>query len=238
MRRLLPRRAIVVLAIGLLAATGCSDDAPSATGDTKDEAVALLTDAKKTLDETASVHVTIAGRDLPDGAQALQKADGVATHAPAFKGTLTVRTAGTSLEAQVIAVGNKVYAKPSFSPKFLEFSPAQLKALGAPDPALLLDPARGITSILPALADPAVKGESRQGSAVLTEVTGTIKGSTLTAIFPGAPADSAFPVTFKIDKSAKRLVTATISGPFYGEQTSSYDVTLDRYGETVEITKP
>jgi len=34
------------------------------------------------------------------------------------------------------------------------------------------------------------------------------------------------------------LVSATISGPFYQGATTSYDVTLDKYGEQVEITKP
>ncbi len=33
-------------------------------------------------------------------------------------------------------------------------------------------------------------------------------------------------------------MSATITGPFYDGATSSYDITLDKYGETVEITKP
>jgi lipoprotein LprG len=34
------------------------------------------------------------------------------------------------------------------------------------------------------------------------------------------------------------LLSATITGPFYADATSSYDITLDRYGEQVEITRP
>jgi len=82
------------------------------------------------------------------------------------------------------------------------------------------------------------KGETREGSKVLTEVTGSVQGKSLQGIFPKAPADQDFPSTFKIDKDTKQLVSATITGPFYSGATSSYDVTLDKYGEKVEITAP
>lgn len=230
------RAAIGVLALSLAGLTGCSDSKDGVAP--KDDPVALLTDVKKTLDEASSVHFVINGRDIPDGASALEKADGVATHAPAFKGKLTVRTRGTGVDADVVAVGGKVYAKLSFAPKHIELKPEQLKDLGAPDPAVLLDPQKGITSTLPTLKNATVKGETRDGAKVLTEITGAVEGKTLAGIFPGAPSDQEFPSTFKIDKSTKQLVAATITGPFYDGATSTYDVTLDKYGDQVEITKP
>jgi lipoprotein LprG len=180
----------------------------------------------------------LAGRDLPDSAQTLASGDGVATHAPAFKGKLTVRAAGSPIDAEVVAVGSKVYAKLPFTPKFIELPPSQLAGLGAPDPSILLDPAKGLTAVLPGLKDAAVKGDTRDGSKVLTEITGKVTGKSLQGIFPKAPADGEFPSTFKIDKDTKQLVSATITGPFYDGATSSYDITLDKYGEQVEITKP
>jgi lipoprotein LprG len=233
MKRLVALGAVLVLAL-----TGCTDSKNSGGTPKSDDAVTLLTDAKKTIDETASVHIVITGRDLPDSGQTLASGDGVATHAPAFKGKLTVRAAGAPIDAQVVAVGGKVYAKLPFSSKFIALPPSQLAGLGAPDPAVLLDPNKGLTSTLPTVKNPAVKGETRDGSKVLTEVTGSIQGKTLQGIFPKAPADQDFPSTFKIDKSTKQLVSATITGPFYDGATSSYDVTLDKYGEKVEITKP
>jgi lipoprotein LprG len=233
------KRWVALGAVLVLALTGCSGNKGSdGDGKTGDDPVALLTEAKKTIDEAASVHVVLAGRDLPDTAQALANGDGVATHAPAFKGKLTVRAAGSPIDADVVAVGSKVYAKLPFTPKFVELPPSQLAALGAPDPAILLDPAKGITSVLPTLKDPAIKGETREGAKVLTEITGSVQGKSLQGIFPKAPADTDFPSSFKIDKDTKQLVSATITGPFYDGATSSYDVTLDRYGEQVEITKP
>jgi len=236
MKRLLALGAVLVLALA-----GCSDDKKSSDGGSTqpgDDPVALLTAAKKTIDEAASVHIVLTGRDLPENAQTLNSGDGVATHAPAFKGKLTVRTAGSTIDAEVVAVGSKVYAKLPFTTNFTELPPAQLADLGAPDPAILLDPAKGLTAVLSTLKDPKIKGETRDGAKVLTEITGSVQGKSLQGIFPKAPADKDFPSTFKIDKDSKQLVSATITGPFYAGATSSYDVTLDKYGEQVEITKP
>ncbi|GAA3094877.1 hypothetical protein GCM10010530_19960 [Kribbella aluminosa] len=231
---------LALCVVVVLAVAGCSGkkDSGSGSSSTGTDAVALLTGAKKAIDDAASVHIVLTGRDLPAGAQALVSGDGVATHAPAFKGKLTVRTNGTPLDAEVVAVGSKVYAKVSFAPTFIELSPTQLAGLGAPDPAVLLDPTKGLTAVLPTLKDAKVKGQTRDGSKVLTEVTGSVAGKSLQGIFPKAPADKDFPSTFKIDKSTQQLVSATITGQFYAGTTSSYDVTLDKYGEKVEITKP
>jgi lipoprotein LprG len=233
------RRLVALAAVLVLSVTGCTSTKDS-VDDRKsgDDAVTLLTEAKKTLDETASVHLVLTGRDLPDTGQTLAKGDGVATHAPAFKGRLTVQAAGTPIDAEVVAVGGKVYAKLPFTPTFIVLPPSQLAGLGAPDPAILLDPRKGLTAALTTLKDPAVKGETRAGSKVLTEVTGAIQGRTLQGIFPAAPADQDFPSSFRIDKATKQLVSATITGPFYNGATSSYDVALDQYGERVEIKKP
>ena len=55
MKRLLALGAVLVLVL-----TGCSDDKKDADGQRRtdrDDPVALLTDAKKTIDEAASVHI-------------------------------------------------------------------------------------------------------------------------------------------------------------------------------------
>jgi lipoprotein LprG len=158
------KRVLALGAIVVLAVAGCTDKKESGGGgQSGGDAVALLTDAKKTIDEASSVHIVLTGRDLPDNAQTLASGDGVATHAPAFKGKLTVRSSGSPIDADVVAVGSKVYAKVSFAPAFIELTPSQLAGLGAPDPAVLLDPAKGLTAVLPGLKDPKVKGETREG---------------------------------------------------------------------------
>ncbi len=99
MKRLLALCAVLVIALA-----GCSDKKDSGGGDGQsgDDAVAMLTAAKKSIDDAASVHIVLTGRDLPDNAQTLASGDGVATHAPAFKGKLTVRSNGAPIDAQVV----------------------------------------------------------------------------------------------------------------------------------------
>jgi lipoprotein LprG len=104
MKKLLAFAAATVLAVSL---AGCSDDkADDTDGKKGDDPVALLTEVKKTIDEAASIHLVITGRDLPDTGQVLASGDGVATHAPAFKGKLTVRSSGSPIDAEVVAVGS------------------------------------------------------------------------------------------------------------------------------------
>jgi lipoprotein LprG len=233
------KRLVALSAVLVLALAGCSDKKDSGGGAAQsDDAAAQLTTAKKAIDDASSVHIVLTGRDLPDSAQTLASGDGVATHAPAFKGKLTIRTGGSPIDSEVVAVDKKVYAKLPFTGQFVELTPDQLTGFGAPDPAILLDPAKGLTSVLPALKNPQVKGDTRDGSKVLTEITGSVPGKSLQGIFPKAPADQDFPSSFKLDKDSKQLVSATISGPFYDGATSSYDVTFDKYGEQVTITKP
>ncbi|WP_405058594.1 LppX_LprAFG lipoprotein [Kribbella sp. NBC_01505] len=234
MKRLVALGAVLVVALA-----GCSDKKDSGGGaGQSNDAVTQLTAAKKAIDDASSVHIVLTGRDLPDSAQTLASGDGVATHAPAFKGKLTIRTGGAPIDSEVVAVDKKVYAKLPFTGKFVELTPDQLTGFGAPDPAVLLDPAKGLTSVLPALKNPVVKGDTRDGAKVLTEITGSVDGTTLQGIFPKAPAGQEFQSSFKLDKDSKQLVSATISGPFYDGATSSYDVTFDKYGEQVSITKP
>ena len=92
MKRLVALGAVLVLALA-----GCSDKKESGDGggQSGDDPVAMLTAAKKTIDEAASVHIVLTGRDLPETAQALASGDGVATHAPAFKGKPRSVVAGT-----------------------------------------------------------------------------------------------------------------------------------------------
>ena len=54
----------------------------------------------------------------------LLSAKGKGNHSPAFDGKVKVVTGGSSLDADVIAVEGKVYAKTSFAPVFLTIDPA------------------------------------------------------------------------------------------------------------------
>lgn len=227
-RMLLPLLGLALLAP--LAGCGGGSDADL----TPDKVLAL---AKKHLDQTSGVHVAISSTDVPKGVTTLQKADGVLTRAPAFKGTITVPVLGTTADIGIVAVGGRVYAKIPFTAGYQSVDPADY---GVPDPATLLDPDTGISSLLPATTG-VKKGESVRGGkdnkSVLTEYTGTVPGDAVDQVLPGAAGD--FHTTYTIDDH-QVLSKAVITGHFNGAKVAAntYTVTVDDYGTDEKITKP
>jgi lipoprotein LprG len=233
-----PLLASVAVAATLLltACTGDSDSSGS-SGSTKDTGALQdrLAAAKKTLDGAETIDISLATEKLPSGLTALRSAKGTGNHTPAFTGEVTVVTGGSSLEAEVIAVGGTVYAKTSFSPTFLTIDPASLKA---PDPASLLAPDGGITEILVETEDLAEGDKSRDGKDVLTSITGTLPGQVVAAIIPSADVAKNFDVTYRLDED-DQLKDARLTGPFYpGGADVTYQVTLKTSDEPVTIEAP
>ena len=230
------RRTIALLAGGfLLALTGCSDDdsAPVSDGKAPDEVMAL---AKKTLDETSGVRLTLRADQVPSGISALSAASGVGTHAPAFDGTLTVVIGSQPFEVPVIAVDGTVYAQVPLAPGWQDVDPAEY---GAPDPAQLMSTDAGFSSLLPA-TDGVEEGESVRGGEnndeVLTEFTGTVPGDVVSNVIPSASGD--FDATYTISAEGE-LRSAELTGVFYPEtQPMTYTIGLDDYGTEQDIAAP
>jgi lipoprotein LprG len=220
----------LTLAAVLLAGTACS-------GDTKPEASAedTLAAAKKNLDDTSGVTIGLSTPQLPSGVTGLLKADGVATHDPAFKGSIKVAASGITADASVVAVDGVVYAKLPFTSRFVKIDPADY---GAPDPANLMNPDSGFSSLLTA-AENVKEGDSvRDGKVVLSSFTGTVPGQDVKAVIPSAKASADFDARFTVDDQ-NRLAEARLTGPFYPEAGDvSYRVTFDDYGSKPTITKP
>ncbi|HET9758290.1 MAG TPA: LppX_LprAFG lipoprotein, partial [Nocardioidaceae bacterium] len=95
--------ALVAVLLGL---TACSGD-PKPEVRPED----TLAAAKQNLDRTSGVRIGLSTPKLPTGVSGLVGADGVATHDPAFKGTIKVAASGVTADAAVVAVGGVVYAK-------------------------------------------------------------------------------------------------------------------------------
>ncbi len=244
----LPHRLAVGAAVGVLAFAGltaCSDDGGGITDNTSadadddgevsaQEALAL---ARTTFDETSGVTLTLETSDLPDGVDGLVSAEGVATHAPAFEGRATVSLSGSPFNVDpLVAVGGKVYASIPGIPVTQEIDPAEY---GAPDPAQLMDPERGFSSILTE-TDNLQQGETVRGgddnSETLTEYTGTVAGSVVENIIPSAEGD--FEVTYTVAKNGE-LREARLTGVFYPDSdTMSYTVGIEDYGTEKDITEP
>jgi lipoprotein LprG len=172
---------------------------------------------------------------VPDGVSGLLSATGKGNHSPAFEGDVKVSSGGATLTAKVIAVDGTVYANTGITPGYLTIDPASLKA---PDPAGLLDPDSGLTSILASTEDLKTGDQSRDGRDVLTSVTGTLPGSVVADIIPSASRQGTFTVTYRLTDEDE-LRDAKMTGPFYGEGSKvTYTVKLATSDEPVTITAP
>jgi lipoprotein LprG len=222
---------LVVLA-GLGPLAGCSG---GSSGGSAGNPGQLLERAKGTLDQTSGVHFRLVTDQLPSGTGGLLDADGVGTHQPAFRGTISASENGFTVDADVVAVHSKVYVKVSISPIYQTINPADY---GAPDPATLMDPRHGISALLTAATDLRQRGQTRDGSEVITSVSGSLPGGRIAALFPSADASRPFAAVFDVAGSSQ-LRQATITGPFYaGNPPVTYTVTLDGYGQKAQISAP
>ncbi|QWF24303.1 LppX_LprAFG lipoprotein [Nocardioides sp. LMS-CY] len=234
---LIHRRLSAALVAGVLAlsvaACGGSDDNGGGGDQTPEEALAA---AKQTLDDTSGVELTLSTNDLPEGVTGVEKAAGVGTHAPAFEGKITVVLSGQAFEVPVVAVDEKVYVQLPLTTGWQDIDPAEY---GAPDPARLMSPDAGFSSLLDATTD-LEAGESVRGGEdnkeILTEYTGTVSGDVVENIIPTATGD--FDATYTITDDGE-LRSADLTGVFYEDSDPmTYTVTFDGYGTEKDITAP
>ncbi len=225
-----------IAALLLTAVVGCSSDAP-APKPSEPTPAQRLASAKAKVDAAPSVHLVLGSKDLPGDVSGVVSADGWGKHPPAFKGTFQVKVKGTTAGTEVVAVDGAVYAKLPFVAVFAKVDPA---SLGAPDPAQLFDPAVGITSLLTKTVNPTVGAQQRKGTEVVLPISGTLEGAAVPGVLKTGQSGTYQVVYGIVDQGDKagELRTVELTGPFFGATPSTYTLTLDRYGEPVDIVKP
>jgi lipoprotein LprG len=237
--RMILRAAGLPLALalaGTLALSACSDDGKEQGSEDKGPQEVLAA-AATTLNETSGVNLTLATTDLPDGVSGITKADGIATNAPAFEGTITVIFAGQSVDVPVIAVDDVVYAQIPFAPGWQDIDPGEY---GAPDPAALISADTGFSSLLGVTTD-LEEGETVRGGAdnteVLTTFTGTVPGTAMKKVIPSSSGDS-FEAEYLVSDDGE-LRQAVLTGVFYPKSTEmTYTVDFADYGTSKDIVAP
>lgn len=218
----------------LFVLTACSGGSGESTSSAT--AAERLETAATTLSEAEGLTIGLTTEQLPSGVSGLLSAKGEGNHSPAFAGTVTVSAGGSSIDAEVIAVGGKVWVKTGFSPDFLTIDPA---TLGAPDPAALVGtgPGDGLLSLFGATADPTAGKDSRDGAVVLTTITGTVPGSTVVSLLSSADEDASYQVEYRLTDDDE-LHDATITGPFYGGSSVTYRLTMSPTDGPVSVEAP
>jgi len=191
--------------------------------------------AKTKVDAATSMHLTLRSSGIPASVNGALGADGSGTHAPAFKGTLNARISGFEAKVDVVAIDKLLYVKLPFTTEFVQADP---KTYNAPDPAQLFATEGGITSLMTATVNPVEGKKVRVGPDVLQTITGTLSGASVAKLLNIGDATKTFDVTYGITDPGSELRTVTMTGPFYQGATSTYALTLDRYGAPVAISKP
>jgi lipoprotein LprG len=220
---------------GALALTSCSGDDDKGGGDEGSSATDVLEQAKADFDATSGVQISLATDELPDGVTGVVSAEGVGTHAPAFEGSITVLLLGNSVEVPVVAVDDTVYAELPLTGGFQQVNPSEY---GAPDPAQLMSPDSGFSSLLTETTDLQDEGEERNPDdpeQVLRTINGTVPGSAVENVIPSAEGD--FDVSYGFEDGELRTVELT--GAFYPDaEPMTYTIGFDDYGTDKDITAP
>lgn len=218
----------------LVAAAALTLGACSGGGEDRDPQE-VLAEAKTTLDETSGVRITLETEKLPPSVDGIVSATGIGTHDPAFEGDLTVATGGITADVPVVAAQGRVFAKLPFTTEYVEVDPA---AYGAPDPAGLMEPEGGLSSLLSEVDSVEEGKQVRSGEDVLSTYRGTVPGDAVASIVPTASPDGTFDATFTVDGD-NRLREAELTGPFYPQADDvTYTITFEEYDTTADITVP
>lgn len=199
-----------------------------------------LASARAKADAATSMHLTLRSSGIPDTANGVLAAEGSGTHAPAFKGTLDARIAGFSAKVEVVAIDKLLYLKLPFTTEFTEADPTEYNA---PNPALLFAKEGGVTSLMTATTNLVEGKATRSGPDVLKTITGKLPGANIVKLLNFGDGAKTFDVTYGITEPGGELRTVTLVGPFFKSGTSTpvtstYVLTLDKYGAPVEISKP
>ncbi|WGX99110.1 LppX_LprAFG lipoprotein [Nocardioides sp. L-11A] len=223
-----------LVAVGGLTACSGGEDSPDATSWSDAGAK-----AKELLDDTSGVEVTLSTGDDP-GVDYLKSASGTIIADPAaFEGEVSGKVAGFSVSGvPVISVDGTLWiehiALGGWSDRF------QPEDLCAPDPAKLLDPSVGVSSVLTSSTD-VEAGESERGGEDNKEVfhtySGTATGDSIRAILPCAEGDD-FEATYRVDDDGY-LRTARLTGVFFPDSESvTYTIDITAYDVEKDITAP
>lgn len=245
LRRAVAGAVLAALALSATACNGGDDDqktpADNTSADADDDGSSspeeVMAFAKAKLDETSGVELSLSTDDERASGDFLKHAEGVITNAPAFDGTAGGRFLDFEQDSVgVISVDGTFYVNvPVLG--WQTFEPADLCA---PDPALLLDPATGVSNVLTA-AEGLEEGEATRSetdnTVVVTPYTGTVAGAAIKNILPCSPGEE-FDVTFTLTADGF-LRAAAMTGQFFkGGDDVTYTIDISDYDVEQDITAP
>ena len=226
------RLALALAATAVLLLPACSDDEPAATADP----TALLADAKATFDEAAGVHVVLTSEDVPKGTTAVLRGEGDLARPPAFQGVVSVQASGFVADVEVLSVGGRTYLKLPGTQRFVQGDP---RDYGVGDPADLISPEAGISTLLTSTTKAELGERARVDGEVVQPVSVTLPGAVVDRLLPSQDPSAEVTGVVDIEPETSQVRRVRLTGPFYSaEQDTTFTVVLSDYGATVTITPP
>ena len=230
----LRRRGVPLLALALFAGpvlAGCSG------GSAEESAPDLLAHAKRTLDDTQSLHFVLSSEGAPETGTSLVGGEGDIARPASFDGTLRVNALGSTLDLAVVSIDGTVWAQLPFASSFSPIDPAQF---GFGDPGALLDPETGISLLLDKATGAVLGDERRVDGEVVREVTAEIPGDLVEQILTSEDPTQPVRARFSIASDSGELRRAQLTGPFFTaeDDDATYTLELGDFGADVEITAP
>jgi lipoprotein LprG len=196
----------------------------------------LLRDGKKSIDSAPAVHFTLTSQGVTGTGTLITGGQGDARRPNSFTGTLTVVAAGFPITVKVVSTGGAFYAQTPLSSSYVKTDPS---AYGFGDPAQLLDPNQGLSSLLTSCTGAANKATDLLNGEQLDEVACSMPGPLVAKLLTSADASQPVQATVGVDAGTHQLRRVALVGPFFDKgHDSTFTVVLDKYGENVAITPP
>lgn len=222
----LRRLAVATTALLLLGACG----GPSL------DATKLLKTTKSVLDGTPSFHFVLTSANVTGSGAQLTGGRGDMKRPDSMAGVLQVSIFGLALSVPVVSVGGTFSVKLPTSSSFSSANPADY---GFADPAKLIDPNAGLSSLLLDCQSPQVESDDRYNGEALHEIGCSLPGTAVAALLTSADPSKSVAATFGIDTGTSQLRRVVLIGPFISKSTdTTYTLVLTNYGENVSVTPP
>ncbi len=215
-----------VLAATVLAACGGSSGASNPGP--------LLVKAKSTIDGTQALHFDLTSQGVSGSGTTITGGSGDIGRPDQIRGSFQLTVGGFKVTVKVLAAQSKFYAEAPFQSSYVLTNPA---TYGVGNPALLIDPNTGLSSLLTAIQNPKSGGQTRRNGEVLDQITGSVPGSKVPVLPDTRPADPV-QVTALVNPSSHQVRQIVLTGPFTSSTPSTFTVTLTNYGEAVHVALP
>ena len=196
----------------------------------------LLTQAKHSIDAAAAAHFTLTSSGASGAGTTILGGSGDVKRPNSFEGTLTVNAAGFTVDVQVVSTGGTFYARDPLTGRFGVTDPA---SYGFGDPAKLLDPQTGLSSLALLCQQATILADDRDNGEQLHEVSCTLPGHPVAALLTSADPSKPVAATIGVDAATGQLRRVVLTGPFFSAtQASTFTLVVDKYDENVSITPP